>query len=196
MRPSSDQSASQGGSAAVSSPSAAGSLRATPPGPTEQTIQIPGIILEFLNRATVGVAGTRDRNRVPHVHRVAGWRVEPDREVIACLIPAAFTRHLLESLQDNGQFALTVEEIGPHEAYQFKGVFVDAHPCTPADRQAADRLRERFTGVVSPLFGLPEAACRGFTMAPDLSVRFRVREIYVQTPGPGAGRRLVPREVA
>ena len=157
-------------------------------------VQIPGIILEFLNRATVAAVGTRDRDRVPHVHKVSGWRVEPDQEMIACSIPAAFTRHLMESLEDNGQCALTVEEIGPHETYQFKGVFVDAQPCTAADRKAADRVRERFARVVPPLLGVSEAASRAFGMDPDVTVRFRVQEIYVQTPGPGAGRRMVPRE--
>jgi hypothetical protein len=157
-------------------------------------IQIPGVILEFLNRATVAVVGTRDAHRVPHVHRVSGWRVEPGREVIACSIPAAFTRHLMESLEDNGQVSMTVEEVGPHETYQFKGVFEDAQPSTTADRQAADHVRERFGRVVPPWLGVTEAASLAFGMPPQVTVRFRVQEIYVQTPGPGAGRRLVPRE--
>ena len=142
----------------------------------------------------MAAVGTRDRDRVPHVHKVSGWRVEPDQETIACSIPAAFTRHLMESLEDNGQVALTVEEIGPHETYQFKGVFVDAQPCTAADRHAADRVRERFARVVPHHLGVSEAASRAFGMDPEVTVRFRVQEIYVQTPGPGAGRRLVPRE--
>jgi hypothetical protein len=33
-------------------------------------------------------------------------------------------------------------------------------------------------------------------MEPALAVEFDVREIYDQTPGPGAGRRLVPAEPA
>ena len=157
-------------------------------------VQVPGVILEFLNRATVAAVGTRDRHRVPHIHKVSGYRVEADREVIAVSIPAAFTKHLIESLEDNGQFSMTVEEIGPHETYQFKGVFVDAQPCTAADRQAADRLRERFARVVPQWLGVTEAASRAFVTDPEVTVRFRVREIYVQTPGPGAGRRLVPQE--
>jgi hypothetical protein len=157
-------------------------------------IQIPGIILEFLNRATVAALGTRDRNLVPHLHRVSGWRIEPDREVMAVSIPGSFTRHLQESLEDNGQVSMTIEEIGPHETYQFKGTFVDLHPCTAADRQIADRIRERFAKVVPAQIGATEAACRAFGMDPDVTLRFRVREIYVQTPGPGAGRRLVPQE--
>ena len=99
---------------------------------------------------------------------------------------------LLESLRDNGEFTLTIEEIGPHETYQFKGTFVDAGPSTSADLKVFEGLRDRFGTVVSSKFGLPEEMCRAFTTRPSVTVRFRVREIFAQTPGPGAGRRLVP----
>ena len=42
-------------------------------------VTIPGILLKFLERASLAFAGTRDRDRVPHFHWVAGWSVEPDR---------------------------------------------------------------------------------------------------------------------
>jgi hypothetical protein len=164
------------------------------PAEPKGSVQIPGIIVQFLNHATVGVAGTRDANLVPRVRRVSGWRVEPDQETIACTIPEAFLPGLLESLRDNGEFALTVEEIGPHETYQFKGTFVDAGLCTEADLKAFEGLRDRFGTVVTSLYGIPEKACRAYVRKPSLTVRFRVREIFVQTPGPGAGRRLVPPE--
>ena len=37
-------------------------------------------------------------------------------------------------------------------------------------------------------------ALRAFVQSPVLAVDVEVREIYVQTPGPGAGARLVPGE--
>jgi hypothetical protein len=35
---------------------------------------------------------------------------------------------------------------------------------------------------------------RRYIPPPELVVRLRIREIFLQTPGPGAGRRLVPPE--
>lgn len=157
-------------------------------------VQVPGIIAEFLNHATVAAAGTRDANHVPHVHRVSAWRLEPDRETMACMVPEMYTKGLLESLEENGQIALTIEEIGPHETYQFKGMFAGAAPCTAADLQVFERVRERFGNVLAMIYGYPEAACRAHIVKPALTVRFRVQEIFVQTPGPAAGRRLVPPE--
>ena len=88
---------------------------------------IPGKILAFLeDKGTVAVSGTRDRNLVPHIHYVSGWSVEPDRRTIRCSIAEAYKDHLISSLEDNGQFALTVEQIGSHETYQFKGDYISS----------------------------------------------------------------------
>ena len=155
---------------------------------------IPEVIVLFLDRAIVAIGGTRDKSLVPHVHRVSGWRCSPDRKTITCLIPEEFTSDLMSSLEDNGQFALTVCEVPSHETYQFKGDYVSSRPSNAGDVTDFERCRQRFAERVASLFGLPEEACRAFVPEPSLAVTFQVREIFVQTPGPAAGRRLVPRE--
>jgi hypothetical protein len=46
---------------------------------------------------------------------------------------------------------------------------------------------------VRPIFSdAPEALLNALIRAPALAVEFEVREIFMQTPGPGAGARLVP----
>ncbi len=156
---------------------------------------IPDTIMQFLaDGATVAVSGTRNANFIPHIHSVSGWCVEPDRQTICCSIPEAYTRDLISSLEDNGQFALTIEQIGSHETYQFKGDYVDSRPPHEADIAVFERIRERFVNVVKPLFGFPEDMCRRYISPPSIVIRFTVREIYLQTPGPAAGQRLVPPE--
>jgi len=157
-------------------------------------VTVPGIIQDFLDRATVGLAGTRDRNRVPHVHRISGWRVEPDRRAMTCLVSDVFSRHLIDSLRDNGHFTVTIEEIGPHETYQVKGRYTGSRVCDPEDLAVHRQLRDRFGRVASATFGLEERFCRAFILEPAVAVTFEIDEIFVQTPGPGAGRRLVPPE--
>jgi len=156
---------------------------------------IPGKILRFLDRANVSAAGTRDRDRVPHGHRVSGWRLGADGRTLIVLMPEEARPHLIESLEDNGQFSVTVEEYPAHETYQFKGRYVRHRLADREDIGIADRTRERFLTSVIPLFG--EAATvplRAFVQPPSLAVEFEVHEIYVQTPGPGAGARLFPAE--
>ena len=156
---------------------------------------IPGKIIHFLERANVSHAGTRDRNLVPHGHRVSGWSVGSDGRTLTVLVPEPARAHLIESLEDNGQFSITIEEYPAHEAYQFKGRYVRHRPVGSEDVAIADRMRERFLRSVMPFYG--DAAVipvRAFIQPPSLAVDFEVDEIYVQTPGPGAGARLLPAE--
>ena len=153
---------------------------------------IPGKIINFLEQeATVAVAGTRDKHLIPHIHRVSGWSLGPDQQTISCLIPEEYASDLISSLEDNGQFALTVEQIGSHETYQFKGQYVDSRLINEADIAVFERCREQFARIVSVLFGLSEDACGAYILKPRMVISFKVREIFLQTPGPGAGQRLV-----
>jgi hypothetical protein len=155
---------------------------------------IPGKIVRFLEQsANVAFAGTRDSNLVPHGHRVSGWGVGPDARTLTALLSAPVTGELLESLQDNGQFALTVEEFPSHETYQFKGRYLRHRPAQPEDVACVDRIRGRFVkGLRHAFADAPEDMLKAFVDRPRLAIEFEVREIYLQTPGPGAGTRLVP----
>jgi hypothetical protein len=161
-----------------------------------------------LEGATVGHVGTRDENLVPHFHRASGWIVGPDRQTITCLIAKVHTKNLIARLEDNKQFSLVVagSTTGPnasvppqpamdaHECYQFKGTYLESRPPNEADLAAFRDCRERFVKVVQPLFGFTDGGAAAFTIEPGLAVTFQVREIFTQTPGPGAGRRIVPEE--
>ena len=77
---------------------------------------IPGKILEFLeDEGTVAISGTRDADFIPHIHYVSGWSVELDKRTIRCSVSEAYIAPLIPSLEDNGQFSLTVEKIGRSE---------------------------------------------------------------------------------
>jgi hypothetical protein len=153
---------------------------------------IPEKIARFLEqRANVAFAGTRNRDLVPFGHRVSGWRIGADGRSLTAFIPEP--AGLVESLQENGELALTVEDFPAHETYQFKGRYVSHRPALREDIAIVDRIRERFIKNMRAVFPvLPEGIAGAFTSKPALAVEFEVSEIYVQTPGPGAGARIVP----
>ena len=155
---------------------------------------IPGVIVDFLERATVAMGGTRDSAFIPHAHRVSGWTLEPDRQTITCLISSQSANNLISSLEDNGQFALTVCEMPSHETYQFKGSYVGSRPLGEADIATFTQCREQFVERISAILGYPPEKIRQYVAEPSIAVRFKVKEIFVQTPGPDAGTRLIPRE--
>jgi hypothetical protein len=159
-----------------------------------QSVAIPGKIVRFLEQyANLAFAGTRDRDLAPAGHRVSGWQVSGDGRVLTALVAEAFTPGLLEHLEDNGEFALTVEEFPSHETYQFKGRYRRQRPLNDEDHAIVERVRERFVKAVRPLYAdAPPALLHAYIVKPGLAVEFDVREVYLQTPGPGAGTRIVP----
>ena len=157
---------------------------------------IPGIMVDFLERASIAVAATRSGNRIPDIHLLSGWYVEENRETAVGLVAPGSLEGLRESLADNGHFALTAEVIGPHETYQFKGIQATSRPVTDAELAIHRDCRRRFLEAVRRTYPnrFPDEAVLARIPSPSLAVRFRVVEVYVQTPGPAAGRRLFPPE--
>jgi hypothetical protein len=157
-------------------------------------ILIPGKLVRFLeNYANVAFAGIRDRDLVPFGHRVCGWRVGADQGTMTILFPDEFLQRLVESLQQNGELAVTVEEFPSHETYQFKGRYLDHREVHDDDVEIVDRIRRRFVRSLRPMYpDAPEDVLKAFVSPASMAVEFEVLEIYLQTPGPGAGTRLIP----
>ncbi len=169
---------------------------------------IPEEIVRFLEGATVGFVATRDDKLVPYLHFVTGWIAGDDGETLTCLFPGDHAKTLIPCLEDNGQLTFVVlgSTSGPkaskppnpavdaHECYQFKGDHVGTRPASDGDISVVDRIGERFRKLWVPLFGFSEESCTVRFRKPSLAVTFKVREIYDQTPGPGAGRRIVSEE--
>jgi hypothetical protein len=162
----------------------------SPPG----SVMIPEKIARFLEqRANVAFAGTRNRDLVPFGHRISGWCIGGDRHALTAFVPEPFTAGLVESLQENGELALTVEDFPAHETYQFKGRYVRHRPVQREEIAIVDRIRARFMKNMRTVFpALPEGTAGAFILKPAFAVEFEVSAIYVQTPGPGAGARIVP----
>jgi hypothetical protein len=157
-------------------------------------ILIPGKLVRFLEQyANVAFAGIRGRDLVPFGHRVSGWRVGADHRTMTILVPDEFLPRLVESLQQNGELAVTVEEFPSHETYQFKGPYRHHRGTQDGDAEIVDRVRQRFVKSLRPMYAdRPEHVLKAFVSPAVLAVEFEVLEIYLQTPGPGAGSRIVP----
>jgi hypothetical protein len=106
----------------------------------------------------------------------------------------ASSPRLLEALRDNGRIALTFEEIGTHETYQVKGRYLSHRPVEPAEIALAGATRERFARSVRSLSNDEQIAAlmAASIPSPGVAVEIGVDEVFVQTPGPGAGARIAP----
>lgn len=167
---------------------------------TEQAregVAIPGVLRKFLERASLAYAGTRDLSLVAHFHWVCGWRAEPEADRLAFFVAEPFAARLLQDVAQCPRVAVTIEHIGPHETYQFKGDFAGRREVGEAERAAFAGCRERFVLAVQEIekrFHFPAEVLERYLGTPALVAVMQVHEIFVQTPGPGAGRRLAPPE--
>lgn len=143
----------------------------------------------------MGFAGTRDRDLVPSGCRVSAWRVHPDGHTMTLFIPEPLVARVIASLEENGQLAVTVGEHPTHETYQLKGKYLSHRAVEVDDLPLVARFRERLVRAIRSEIppGVPEAFVGGFAVHdPAVAVDMEIREVYLQTPGPGAGGRLYP----
>jgi hypothetical protein len=159
-----------------------------------ESVVIPEKIVQFLEeRANAAFVGTRNRDLVPFGHRVSGWSIGDEGRTLTAFIPEPITAELVESLQENGQVAFTVDAFPTHDTYQFKGRYVSHRPAQREDAAIVDRIRQRWIRHMKTVFpGIPDSIAGAFNSEPVFALTFEVCEIFVQTPGPGAGKRIVP----
>ena len=160
------------------------------------SVAIPAKIIRFLEeRANFGFAGTRDATSCPCGHRVSGWQIDAGGRTAhrphSGILGGTTSRGRCGI---NGPIAITFEEIGTHETYQVKGRYLSHRPVRPAEIDIASRARERFVKGVRTLFPDERLAAllRASVPAPSLAVEIEVHEVFLQTPGPGAGARIAP----
>jgi hypothetical protein len=157
---------------------------------------IPAKIVRFLEQhANEGLAGARDHSLVPCGFRVSGWKVHPDQRTMTVCVPEPLIDHLIACLLDNGQFTMTFGEHPTHETYQLKGRYVRHRSIESDDLPLVARVRERFgrsiRGEIPPGVS-PDYVLGVAVPVPRVAIEIEVNEVYLQTPGPGAGSRIYP----
>ncbi|MFQ5973997.1 MAG: pyridoxamine 5'-phosphate oxidase family protein [Alphaproteobacteria bacterium] len=152
---------------------------------------IPDRVVEVLHGPAIMFVGTRDAGLRPaHTCAVAAV-VHDDRRTVTFFVPESRSARLLSDLRDNGRIAFDFGWVS-HEAYQLKGAYLSSRPTTDEDVARQEAYRRKFLAAVRQAY--PEEIARplalGFAYNPGVAVTFRAEEVFLQTPGPGAGTRM------
>ena len=152
---------------------------------------IPDRVVEVLSGPAIMFAGTRDAGlRGAHTSGV-GAVVHDDRRTVTFFVAESCAGRLLSDLRDNGRIAFDFGWLS-HEAYQIKGTYLSSRQATDEDRARQEVYRAKLLAAYRKIF--PEEMARplalGFSYHPGVAVTFLVDEVFVQTPGPGAGARI------
>lgn len=153
---------------------------------------IPDQIVELVHGAAFLSLGTRNEKLHPAHTFAIGAIVNADRETVTCFVPQSRTERILRNLENNGKITLGANS-ATHEAYQLKGRYVSVRPADEKDRAIQEIYRKKLVSFTVQ-HGYPEEVIRplvlGFVYQPAVAITFRVEEIFLQTPGPDAGKRL------
>ena len=165
---------------ANSSAAASGPLSALPPE-----------LYSLLQGRSVVYIATRNAALEPLSTVAGGLRPADDDREVTVFLPAALSPLILANLRDNGQMAVTMVRPSDHRALQIKGVWLGERRTDDDDRAFLSRHRDEMLQEMG-LVGVPRSAWRRLAWWPCLALRMEVRDTFVQTPGPSAGRRCEP----
>ncbi len=150
---------------------------------------IPENLVEFLNGPLVLSVGTRNEEMRPCLSRVFGVVTDAENDTITVFLPDVTGEPTLDNLNRNGRAALTACEGISHETYQFKGRTIGSRPSNEKETALQDDYKSKMISHYNKK-GVPEVFFGGFVYHPSTAVTFQVEEIFIQTPGPGAGDKI------
>lgn len=150
---------------------------------------IPEKLVDFLKSPVVINFATRNADLQSTFSRTVGVIVSENREDMTFFIHESFAKTMLANLNDNGRIAILAGSFPSHECYQFKGSYISSRNIKNTEIEFQEKYRKILCDYYSPL-GLPENFFLNMPSSPGLAVTFSVEDIFVQTPGPGAGKKI------
>jgi Pyridoxamine 5'-phosphate oxidase len=147
-------------------------------------------LVAFVHGGVAVSVATRDGDLRPAFTRAWGPQLSDDGQSLAlCVIapPGSATRANLEA---NGAIAIGFSPPTIARAVQLKGVAIEVREPDPDELESAECHLGAFCAETEAIGYPPELARRLYTPADFLSVTFSIDEVFDQTPGPTAGRRL------
>jgi hypothetical protein len=152
---------------------------------------IPGELVDFLEAGVSLIVAARDSDGRPVVTRGVGASVHENRREVTVYLHEEWAASALANLREHFEIAVGFARPIDHFALQLKGTCTRFLAPAEGDRAVVERYHAAYSEQLS-MIGLPRSVTRRFRMWPAVGVTFAVRDIFVQTPGPEAGRRCEP----
>jgi hypothetical protein len=153
---------------------------------------IPDRVVELLGGPAFMHVGTRDAELRPAHAFPLGAVVADDRETVTFFVTEGRSKRILSDLEHNGRVAFAASLMS-HEAYQLKGVYLSSRPANPDEVAFQEAHQAKLCAALCHWF--PEESAKAFILGiacrPSVAITFRVEEVFLQTPGPGAGNKMV-----
>ena len=125
----------------------------------------------------------------PACTRGVGLRFWPDRQHATLFLALATAKPVSDQLLVRPQVAFVVSRPSDYRTVQMKGTVIAVRDALDADRTFVTECVTAFADLVDGL-GVPRQIALRIAHWPCVALDVRVSEIFMQTPGPGAGASL------
>ena len=148
--------------------------------------RLPEEIVELIASGVDVYVATRDADLEPEAMLAMGIRASADRTTLTVYLPSVLADLTCRNLAHNGDIAVTLERPIDQKAVQIKGHSIGIRPSTELDRELQLIYRAALVEQLGAV-GVPRSVTRRLSWWPSLAVDVRIRDVFLQTPGPGAG---------
>jgi hypothetical protein len=160
----------------------------SPPAASAGPANITPALAEVLESGLIMYVASRSAGNKPSSVGAAGLRVETPTLVTVFLAEAVIGA-VMPDLLDNGQLSVELVKVTDARAIQIKGQLLDHGPATAADQAFQETYRARLLPELTQV-GMPRSTVARLVLTPSRALRLSVTALFLQTPGPGAGRPL------
>ena len=147
---------------------------------------IPSLTLNALSSGLGHFGVALHGNHIRHIDTY-GAIVNNSKTNITCFVRSSESSAVLDILKKTSKVSYYVGMI-THEAYNFKGEFQEVIDLDSDSLNISENYRKNLIDVLSGLGLDTEAVKNRYDEAPDLGIIFKVKKVFIQTPGPEAGK--------
>ena len=150
---------------------------------------IPDSIVQLLQTGVSVMVGTRDATLMPECTRAFGIHVGTARGTVTVFLSEPIAGKTIDNLRENGMIAVTCTRPTDHITCQLKGKVRSMKSVNSAQQKMSRQWHHEFVAELKAI-GVPSALGEAWIVEPTVAVEMAVTDVFDQTPGPGAGKRI------
>ena len=149
---------------------------------------IPNVTINALEQGLGHFGVSSKNNKTVHVDTL-GVKIDKIKFTLTCFVINSECNKVLEYLNESGRISFFVGMIS-HEAYNLKGQYVSSEKLNNSDLKISKNYTNNVIDIITSVGLSKEAALEKYGKVPDLGITFKVDKVYIQTPGPEAGKKI------
>lgn len=137
------------------------------------------------------VVATRDAVLFPDICEGSGILLSEDGRTCTIFISSSRSQTAIKNIQNNGCVAISLSRPCTYKAAQIKGRVLRTRAMTEAEQKASAKWLQGYRKEIQ-LIGVMNQAATGILRQSDLALDVTIDSIFIQTPGPQAGKIMGP----